>query len=91
MAVRDGAPSDNEAGPCRTLYGAALALEGGAGDLGGAAGRGIDGGIGGGAAVGVDDAAEEGGGGPRRLNGTDVGGAEAALVEAGTGDTSGGL
>ena len=90
MAVRDGAPNGNEAGPCRALYGAALALEGGAGDLGGVAGRGIDGGIGGGAAVGVDDDVEEGGG-PRRLNGTEVGGAEAAFVEAGTGETSGGL
>lgn len=89
MAVRDGAPNGNEAGPCRTLYGEAL--EGGAGDLGGVGGRGIDGGMGGGAAVGVDDEAAEGGGGPRRLNGTEVGGAEAAFVEAGTGDTSGGL
>jgi hypothetical protein len=39
----------------------------------------------------VDDEAAEGGGGPRRLNGTELGGAAVEFVEAGTGDTSGGL
>ena len=63
---------------------------GGVGDRGGEAGRGIEGGIGGGAAVGVDAAAAEDGGGPRLLNGTELGGAEAALVEEGTGETIGG-
>lgn len=84
MAGRADGLSGIDTGPCRTLYGEAAALEGGAGDRGAETGRGIDGG----AAVGVDAAAAECG--ARRLNGTELGGAEAALEEPGTGETMGG-
>ncbi|HTN88943.1 MAG TPA: hypothetical protein VL242_34935 [Sorangium sp.] len=85
MAGRADGPSGIDTGPCRTLYGGAVALEGGVGDRGAETGRGIDGG----AAVGVDAEAAEGGG-TRRLNGTELGGAEAAPEEPGTGETMGG-